>query len=405
MKFDLKVNRTKMVIAILAFLIIVVILFIIGINGKNKTDYYKIKPVDINYSILSNCVVEYPDPLDLTVSGEGDVTKIYKKEGDSVKKDETIIQLDDFVEKRNYQTALNNLQTAELKLKNANIEELPSLKERLNLDKINLDQAKTDLDRKTESFKSGGISSSELDDADNSYKKALSQYNQTKLSYDSFNTTGKIAELTETVKNDRVQLELAKNLYDNRTVRSPFDGMVLAINVQVGQKIGTGKILATIIEKKNWLLVLNVDQKEMGFLQLGQKATVVFDAYPNKKISAITQYVCSTIDKEKGTCEIRLEIKENYDFIKHGMTGNSEIQVAKYKQVKAIPARFVKKLKDGDYVYKWNGKTTEQEKVTGIRIGERWMIPDDINDGTMILDPNLNASIKSLVPGNEIKSF
>lgn len=398
-------SKTLRVIIILVVFILLISLAIFNIFKKTKADYYVLKPIDLNYSILSNCVVEYPDPLDITVSGENEVVEIYVKDGAKVTKGQKLIKFDDFNESRNLTISYNNYITSQLKLRNSIYSELPKLKEKLNIDLINLEQSQKTLERAKTSFNSGALSANEFENAENNYKKALAQYNQTKIQLDSFQSSGEAALFEEQVSINKAQYELAQKRVEEKTVVAPFDGTVLKINVQNGQKTKAGSIVATVIEKKNWILVLNIDQKELPFLDMGQKALVSLDAYPENKIEADIVYLCSRIDATKGTCETRLEIKEDVDFIKHGMSGSSEIFVANYKKVLAVPKRFVKEKDASYFVYLWNSslKKTEEIKVAPKEIGENWRILFNLNENSILLDTPRNVIYQNIIPGKELK--
>lgn len=385
-----------------AFLLLVIIF---SVMKKNKTDYYVVKPVDVNYTILANCTVEYPDPLDIKASLEGDVQSIDAGEGSVVAQGQRLIQLDDFNERQNLSISSNTLISSQLKLKNVQDEELPKLKEKFDENKLNLEQAKNNLSRMKELEAAGGISKAELENAENSYKKAQAQYNQTKISLDNYSASGPIAELSKQIEINKSQYELAKKKVLDKRIMAPFDGTLLKIAVQKGQKVPAGAVLATVIEKKNWLLVLNVDQKELPYLKPGLMATIALDAMPDKKIKAEVVYVCTTIDVEKGTCELRLEVKDKTAAIKHGMTGSSEIFAEKFNKTLAVPSRFIKKKADGDYIWVWNGKKAELIKASVKQIGERWTILEEKHTGAVLLDAPVKAQASKLELGKEAKAL
>jgi len=399
-----QITKFKVILAVVIILLSIFILW--SLTKKTKADFYKLRPIDLNYSILSNCVVDYPDPLDLIVSTEGDVKSINFKEGSFIKKGQTIITLDDFNERQNLIISLNTLRSSELKLQNAKEEELPKLKEQLSQDFTNLEQSLIALTRLNDTYKAGGVSKADLEYAENNYKKALAKYNQTKYSLDSLSSSGLIANQKEQISINSAQYQLAKRKVDDKIIISPFDGYLLKLNVQVGQKVKQGTALATIIEKKSWMTVINVDQKELPFLRNGQKGLISLDSYPEKKLNAEIVYIGTQVSKEKGTVEVRFEIKDKADFVKHGMTGSAEIIAAQFKKVNAVPGRFIKKQADGNYIIVWNGKNSIPEKVIVRQIGERWkIIESNINEGTIILDASGKGDQSRMVPGNEVKSL
>jgi len=396
----MKKNNKASIIIVLAVIVSFFIFW--GLSGKTRVDYYTLKTIDLNYTILANCTVDYPQPLDMTFLQDGIIQSVEVKDGDSIRKGQKLIQMDDFNERQNLVISSNNIMATELKLRNAREENLPRLKEKINEAKANLDQAKLMVERYKELESAGGISRVELENAEKDYQKALSQYNQLKLELNSFFSSGLIADLQNQISTYRAQYELAKKRLENTRILSPYDGSVLKVYVQPGEKVNTASRAVTIIEKKNWLLVLNVDQKEIPFLKPNLPATVVLDAYPDTKIKAEVVYICTEVSKEKNTCEVRVEIKENLPFIKYGMAGIAEIYAEKYEKILALPSRFIKKQSGGNYVWIWNGAKAQLTNVIFRQVGERWVIIENLSNGTKILDVGLKVNPERLVLGKEV---
>jgi HlyD family secretion protein len=368
---------------------------------KNAVDYYVLKAIDLDYTVLANCTVDYPKPLDLSVEREGIVRSVEVKDGDHVTKDLVLAQVDDFDAQRNLAISSDNLRSAELKLENAREEVLPNLREKLNEYELNLKQAELNRDRYTGLLAAGGISKAELEKAEKEYQRALSQYNQQKLELESFSRSGRLADLEYQVSISRAQVDLARRSLENTRIVSPFDGTVLKVDIQPGQKMTRATRAITVVEKANWELGLNVDQRELPFLKVGLPALVTMDAYPDDRIKGEISYVCSEVDKEKNTCELRIMLKDAPPFIKSGMAGRAEIMAARFEKALALPARFVKKAAGVGSVWLWNGRKAELVPAPTRPVGERWVLVEGLREGSIILDADAGASAGKLKPGRE----
>ncbi len=399
-----KIKWRKITIIIFSFALALVFFLAFGSLKKMKVDFYVLKPIDLSYTILANCTVDYPKPLDMTFLENGIIQAVEVKEGDRVKKGQKLVLLDDFEAKRNLIISTDNLKAAQLRLKNAREEILPNLKEKLKEYEVNLEQATMMLQRYKNIEAAGGIAKFELEKAEKEYQKALSQYNQQKLEVESFSKSGRLADLESQVSISQAQYEIAVKTLENTRITAPFDGTILKVHVQRGQKVTTTTKAVTILENANWQLVLNVDQKELPFLQPGLHAQIIMDAYPEKKIRGKVSYVCTEVDKEKNTCELRVEISEDVSFIKHGMAGKAEILAEKYENVLALPSRFIKNETGKSLVWIWEGRKGRLDEVNIKRVGERWVLVENLPVGTVILDADLKASPAKLRPGKQVSS-
>lgn len=167
----------------LALSVLVLLAFIMTKSGKRriKADFIKLKPVDLQDTILANFTVEYPVPLEMKFFQEGTVKAIKAKEGDDLAKGQIIIELDDFKAQQENIISQKELEAAEIKLKNAREEILPQLEEKLRKLKADLAQAELMVKRYRKLEKEGGITRVQLEKVENDYLRALSEYNQTKI--------------------------------------------------------------------------------------------------------------------------------------------------------------------------------------------------------------------------------
>ncbi len=138
-------------------------------NVKFKADFIRLKPIDLQYTILANFTVEYPVPLEMKFFQEGTVKAIKAREGDNLTKGQIIIELDDFKARQEYIISQKELEAAEIKLKNAREEILPKLEEKLKKLKADLAQAESMVQRYRKLEKEGGISRAQLETVENDY--------------------------------------------------------------------------------------------------------------------------------------------------------------------------------------------------------------------------------------------
>lgn len=397
-----KIRRT-LFLATVALVAIILILFLSF--RKKEVAFFILKPVDFDYTILASCSVGYPKPLDLSFQQEGVVKEIQVKEGDQVKKGQILIQLDDFKQRQQLAIDQNLLKSIELKLQNAREEILPNLKEKLKEAELNLQQAKSLLDRYRQVEAAGGVTRSDLDKAEKEFEKAQARFNQAKTELDNFEKSGLLASLQNELEIARSRLELAQRNLEETVLKAPFDGKVIKIDVQVGERVTAGRRVLTMIEDKKWNFVLNADQKELPFLKPGLKAYVVLDAFPEKKIESEIVYVCTEVNRETNTCELRIEVREDVSFIKFGMAGKAEILAKRFEQVLAFPYRLVKKGPEGEFVWLWDDGQAKKQAIDYQRVGERLAVAQNLRAGQIILDAPAEANPKKLKTGKKALSL
>jgi multidrug efflux pump subunit AcrA (membrane-fusion protein) len=332
----------------------------------------------------------------------GIILAVEVADGERVSHGQTLVRIDDFEARRNLAIREDNLRSAELKLKNAQDEVLPSLAEKLRETEGVRDQAERTLKRFREIEAAGGISKAEVERVDREYQTALSRYNQQKLELENYSRSGRLADLAYQVSTAKSQREMAQRELENTRIVAPFEGTVVKVDLQPGERATPAMRAVTLLESASWQLVLNVDQKELPFLKPDLAAVVTMDAYPETRIDGHVSYVCSAVDKERNTCELRVEIPRDVAFIKSGMAGKAEILAAKYEKILALPSRFVKRDAGRPHIWTWDGRKAERVGAEIRPVGERWALVNGFAEGVILLDAAFEAPASRLKPGREI---
>lgn len=73
---------------------------------------------------------------------------------------------------------------------------------------------------------------------------------------------------------------------DQLVIKSPINGMVVEKVAQPGEVLGSGMIIATLIDPQTLYLKMFVDTLENGKIKVGDKAAIFLDSYPDTAIEA-----------------------------------------------------------------------------------------------------------------------
>ncbi|MDD5110665.1 MAG: HlyD family efflux transporter periplasmic adaptor subunit, partial [Patescibacteria group bacterium] len=93
-----------------------------------------------------------------------------------------------------------------------------------------------------------------------------------------------IASQQLSIKQRQNALTDAQAALTDYTVRAPFDGVVAAVNVKVGDPVSSGTAIATIITQQK-IAEVSLNEVDAAKVKAGQKATLTFDAIDGLSIS------------------------------------------------------------------------------------------------------------------------
>ncbi len=195
------------------------------------------------------------------------------------------------------------------------------------------------------------------------------------------------------VEQARLSLEQAKINLDNAMLTVPFDGVVTAVNVSVGE-VANGT-LAELVDIQSLEVVLEVDEVDIGQISVGQEAFVTLETWPNEEIAANVSSIAPKNVANTGnslvTYEVYLALDETELPILMGMTANADLTTATRSDVLLVPNRAITPDRQAGkyYVTVVDGETQDVVEVTiGLRDGAFTEITSGLNESDQLVIQN-----------------
>ena len=89
-------------------------------------------------------------------------------------------------------------------------------------------------------------------------------------------------------------------------------------------------------------IVVQIDEKNLALLALGQKALASADAFPDKRFAAEVVYINPGVDPLRGSVEVKLGVPQPPAFLRQDMTVSVDIEVAHRSDAVTVPADAVR---------------------------------------------------------------
>jgi membrane fusion protein (multidrug efflux system) len=113
--------------------------------------------------------------------------------------------------------------------------------------------------------------------------------------------------------------EQIKVKYDQGFPLSPISGIINYLHVDVGEFIDTGKPLADIVNIDRIKINVRVPELDIRFVRKGQKTPVRIDAFPEKELTGVVDFVTFKADPATKTFLVRTVIDNPLADIRPGM--------------------------------------------------------------------------------------
>ena len=197
------------------------------------------------------------------------------------------------------------------------------------------------------------------------------------------------------VEQARISLQRAQNDLTKATLTAPFDGIVTAIYVHVGET-AAGRALS-LIDTSSLEVVLNVGEVDLATITPDQTAAITLEPFPDEVITGTVTTIepKSAAASENGPATYNVHISlGNTDLpIRVGMSANADLTTAERKNVLLVPNRaviaerqtgkfYVNVIQGGDLS---TGQVVRTEVTTGLRDAQYTEITSGLSEGDKII--------------------
>jgi len=395
----------------------------------------------------------YPE-VEVKISPDisGQITDLFVKEGDSVKKGKVLARIyaDIYATQRDQAAAAVNQQQAVTANSQAQLDAL----------KATMDQAQRTYTRQKQLLEDKVISKAEFEQAESAYLSAKANYTA---------AIQAIRGNKASVSSAQASLERANKDLSRTTLTSPMNGVISSLSVKKGERVAgnsfnIGTEMMRVADMSVMEVRVNVGENDIVKVNLGDSADVEVDAYNNRKFKGVVREVASSTtsgtsslgssssnDVTNYEVRIRLDSASYRDLIdpknprkfifRPGMNASADIKTKRHDFVLAVPINAVaarvkgsdksiedkkkedKKNKPKDdqdnadniaavnsedleevvFVLQKDGKVKKTIVKTGIQDINNIEITSGLNAGDEVVTGPYNAVSKTLKDGNKVK--
>lgn len=212
---------------------------------------------------------------------------------------------------------------------------------------------------------------------DNTAKAAAAQaaYNVAKANVDALKDGPDPVQLAQAqAKLDSAKYQLAVDMQslDDTTLVSPIDGVVTAVNFQVGETASGN--FATIADNLHPQILTYMDQTDLNSFQLNYAVNITFDALPNKTFTGKVTQIDPALVSQSGVSYVRgtVTIDEQYistiSKLPTGLPAAVEVVSGQANNTLLVPVEALRELSAGNYAV-FVVQPDGQLKLTPIKVG------------------------------------
>lgn len=320
-------KRSKGKIIVFIIMIICTVGVLLYFLNKDKTVDIPVRTDMVSRRDITqkvNAIGNVHPETEVKISSEasGEIILLPVMEGDTVKKGQLLAKIrPDLMETQleQYQAALNASKTD------------------IDYQKSTLERAEYEFNRVRELHVKEYIAKQELDRAKTSIDQARSQYQNSLARYEQA----------------KASLKQVRQNASRTTIVSPIDGIVTALNIEVGEKVlGTIQNMGTEMMIISDLSVMNtkvdVDENDIVMISVGDTANIEIDAFPDrifkgvvKEIGHSAKVAAQASQDQVTNFEVKIRFLDIDAKMRPGMSCNVDIQTESHYNVVAVPLQSV----------------------------------------------------------------
>ena len=171
------------------------------------------------------------------------------------------------------------------------------------------------------------------------------------------------------------------------TLRSPYEGVVIAKHANEGMKVDPGMQVYRIADlSKVWVMV-TLYEYQLPYVQVGQDAVMTLPYIPGQRFEGKVVYIYPYLDKKTREVQVRLEFDNTHGLLKPGMFANIELNNTLARERTLVPRDAI--------------IDTGQRQVAFVSLGEGKFEPRDILMGIENGDGMVEV-LDGLEPGEKV---
>jgi len=323
------------------------------------------------------------------------LVKILVVEGQRVKADQPLAEVDPSGLDFDLQSARATLEAERVKLSNLQAKpaglDIAAAEASLASAKNALDTAQENYDSTKSLYDKNLAARKDLMDADRALQAAKASATSAQLSYENVkaqNTDADVQAQRAAVASAQSALAKTQLIFDSITIRSPVTGVVAEIAVNVGDLISPSTALMTVIDPDPMWLQAQVNETDMAQVKVGQTAQVTPSSYPDLTLRGkVTQIdLHAQVVSNVSVFTATIEVPNRDGKLLWGMNADAEISVLALKNVLSLPNSAIRTSNGSSTVTIVDGgQQVAWDVQTGATDGTRTQILAGLDEGTEVV--------------------
>lgn len=190
----------------------------------------------------------------------------------------------------------------------------------------------------------------------------------------------------------RLEVKANEAMLEKSNLYAPSKGMIGELNIEEGETVSPNTLLGTHIMIEYVYAEFGVVERDVNKIQLGQKARVFVDAYPDKTFEGVIENIAPVVAGKSRTATVRVRLENPESLLLPGMFTRVRILLYSKKNTIAVPTDSIQGEPGQQFIYVANPKENIVEKraiTVGYTRPDYSQIDSGLSEGELVATSGL----------------
>lgn len=394
-------RRRRFLVPIVILLTIAAIALAVYLPAP-RISVYQVTRHDLIQTIVASGHIETPYRVNIGSQITGIVSEVPVEEGQAVKAGDVLVRLDDHEYASAVMQAKAAVAQAEAKLRQIREVLLPSAEQTLKQAEATVANARSSYARAVKLLTDGYTTQADYDVIRRDRDIAELIMRNAALQVATNRPGGSDYVMAETqLTQAHANLDNAQAKESYTTITAPTDGRLITRNVERGNVVKPTDTLMILAPTGEIRIDLQIDERDLGMLRIGQKALASADAYPNQIFEAEVAYINPGVDIQQASVLVKLRVLSPPAYLVQDMTVSADIETGRRHATLVLPVVAVHDVKGAApwVLAAEQGRLVRRKVTIGMQADDLVEITGGLEEGALVVP----ASDASRAEGDRVR--
>jgi len=299
---------------------------------------YAVKRAPIVQTVVASGRIVNPLRIEIASQLTGTVAAVPVREGETVTAGQILVRLESKALEAQVEQQRFAVAQAEGRVRQVQDVQLRTAEQSLREREATLLNAQRAFERTRDLFDKGFVGRAQLDDAERGLEVATSQVRAARLAVQDARPDGPASQVAAAaLEQARAALRTSLANLETATLRAPTPGTLIGRAVERGDVATAGRTLMVLSPAGPTQIIVQIDERNLGLVAIGQRALASPDAYPDRRFGARVEYINPAVDPQRGAVETKLGVPDPPGYLRQDMTISVDIEVGRRDDTLVLP--------------------------------------------------------------------